>query len=609
MSIAPRFIRACLPVLCLSLPLAGFLNADESVTAPSIPTIEQQLIVEGQPVEVTIAPVYGDKDWAFTARWDDNNTNHFNMQAAMADNGLRGTFYLNGDWGDYGEAFAQKLSEKGCSIGGHTCHHYFLPTLTANALFYEIFFNRIQREADTDTTLNSFAFPYGRYQDAAEPAAMERITDAWLRSGYHHNVYEIFILKNPHMPAGYASTGNQVVPGDRKIDADKFRQQMGKILDNPEPYRAKAPAISLGVHAWQSPEEMEKFKELLSEYAGRDDFWYTNQTEMAAYFFQAAHTEITPEPGQPGQYAVTRPVPGIAGGDIPLTVRLSGPEPEAVSLDGEPLDITPGKDPGTWLVDLPYPPYLHAPWKIDYVTQGPGFEGHGHTAAKFPDVEATLNPKPDGGWHLEISNQGQAPLTDIFVTVRLPLMYKKGVYRINMGTLAPQSSSVANIPAVPLNDDPALRDGQLFAAAEIDFTQNGDACRLYTVYLGETDEQPLDGSRDAVASAGPFAPDAVGPAQWLALSEPDATLTPLNDSPLGQWRTPTDEQRPLFARDRVLVFGGNGDWRKAAAEFSRQPSRFAAVGELSLPEAASLKIFSGKPVVFAAVDGEEIDPR
>jgi hypothetical protein len=606
----PAFDRPVLPALGLILPLAANAGVVTSLdfspqNVGGVPVFEQELVVEGEPVQIEIAPVYGGKDWAFTTRWDDNNLNSLNMHAAMAEIGLKGSFYLNSSGGQMGADYAQKLSTDGCSVGGHTSHHYFLTTLNANALFYEILFNRIEREADTDRPINSFAFPYGRFQDPAEPAALARITEAWVRSGYHHNVYGYFVQNNPNLPEGYASTGHQVVPGDKKIEADKFRQQMAKLLDNPAENQAQTPVISVGVHPWQPPEELEKFKVLLDEYAGRDDFWYASQTDIAAYRFQATQTQIEPVSGQPGHSTLTRPRVNIAGAEIPLTVRLSGPKPKAVSLDGEPLVVTPGKTPDTWLVDLHYPPSQPAITRIDWTASGPGVK-QPRAAAEFPGLTASLRPT-ETGWTLNLRNASRFVMYDIRVTVRLPLLYENGLRLLTIDKLLPLMDDSYDFDAGPLNDDPALRDGQLFAAAEIDFLTGEDVCRLYAIYLGEPANDELQpGARDAFRVAGPIAPDQIDPAQLAALSAPGAGLTPLNATPLGQWRTPTAGQRGLFSRDRIITFSPEAAWREAVKPFSRQPANIVAAGEFALEQAGAVRIEAGLPVIFAAVDGQEV---
>jgi len=291
-----------------------------------VPTFEQTLVIENQPPDGApqILPVYAGKHWAFSARWDDNSKNSLNMHQAMAGLGLKGSFYLNTanlEEGFNADSFRQ-LCRNGCSVAGHTSHHYWLSTLNLNALFYEILDNRIELECETDRPVNSFAFPYGEYQSLQRPEVMKWITDAWLRSGYHHCVYSRFVKNNRFMLESYASTVNHVFPGDSKIDEERFRSLMEKTLSNPKRYQSTDYNISLGVHARQSAEELEKFKTLLAEYTGHDDFWYCNQTDFAAYRFQAKQTKIVPMKSLQGTYVVTRPCAGTAGSNIPLTLAI-----------------------------------------------------------------------------------------------------------------------------------------------------------------------------------------------------------------------------------------------------------------------------------------------
>ncbi len=164
-------IPTTLAMLTLGALGATGATAADSKQKPALPypTIAENLIISGAPVKIEIAPVYDNKTWAFTTRWDDNNLNALNMQAAMAEIGLKGSFYLNGSREDTAAPFAQQLSTKGTSVGGHTTNHLYLTTANANTVFDEILFNRIERESETDTTLNSFAFPFGRFQERSDP--------------------------------------------------------------------------------------------------------------------------------------------------------------------------------------------------------------------------------------------------------------------------------------------------------------------------------------------------------------------------------------------------------------------------------------------------------
>ncbi len=600
-SLLPSFSHLCF--LGSGLLYSQLLSAGAvSPHIGEVPVIEQLLVVEGQATEIEVAPVFGDKDWALTARWDDNNQNSLNMQKTMAAAGMKGTFYLNGSNGNAGREFARALSEDGCSIGGHTTNHNFLTHLSANRLFKEIYFNRIVRECDTDRSINSFAFPFGRYQEDSAPLAFERITNAWLRSGYHHNVYVNFVVKNPYMPDGFASTGNQIYAGDREVEPEKFHAQMNRILDAPEEYKAKSPAISMGVHTWQPAKELAKLEVLLPEYTQRKDFWVCNQTELASYLFQAVQTQIVPSSEGSHVYQITRPTAAFAGDAIPLTVRLVGAQPEKVLLDGAPLEVEATADPMLWLVNVPYPVQASGPVRIDWTSNGSG-ASEVHHADKFPDLDFSLSMTDGEGWEVVLTNNGDSDLTDLFVSLRLPLIYETGVSSRSIDVLPAGDRLQIQFSAGQIAADPALRDGALFAAAQIDFTDQGEEGRIYAVYEGDTDMTPFVCIRDTSLVAGPFAVDAIEPDSLLALSQFGSELTAVNESPLGQWRSANSESSRDFVRERFITFSSESAWRKAAEAFKRQPSKVLVAIDFSLTEAAPLKIESERAIAFVLVDG------
>ena len=565
-------------------------------------TFTQTLMIEAKSSVGTpqVLPVYNGKDWAFTARWDDNNANSLNMQQAMADLGLKGTFYLNASGSEnFGAEFARQLSTNGCSVGGHTHSHYWLPTLNLNSLFYEILVNRIEREVDTDLPVNSFAFPYGRYKSSQNSAAQKFITQAWIRSGYHHCVYSGFVRDNPHMPDQFASTGNQVVPGDKQIDEAKFRAATQKIFDDPDVYRETDYSISLGVHAWQSAEELERFKALLGDYAGRDDFWYCTQTEFAAYRLQAKQTVIEPVEFSPGVYAVTRPASLITGNEVPLTIRISGEIPSRVLLDGQELAIQ-AVDEQSCLVNLPYPALQDLPAKIDQVDQS------GSESVKFPGLRFSLSPEDDNGWRLALGNESSSSLSNVLITLRLPLQYKDGLRQEKLAIIPAGQTSVRSY--VPGEMEAAVKytDGSVFAAAEINFMQAGQAGRIYATYHEDRSENPVPDVRDGAVFTGPLDPDAVDWIQLLSFSVPGAELVPLSVSPLHQWYVATAEMRKLFARDQIVPFVDDGAWKAQAASYRRASALLVSVFDLILPAAGALDIQTEIPLVRVGVDGKDV---
>ncbi len=583
--------------------LTGLLlgGLDSSGEVPGS-TFTQTLTIERQAHTAApqILPVYDGKEWAFTARWDDNNQNNLNMQQAMADLGLKGTFYLNTSRSDNdGAEFAQALSEKGCSVGGHTHSHYWLPTLNLNRLFYEILWNRIERETDTDRPVTSFAFPYGRYKSSSDPNAQKFITDAWLRSGYHHCVYSGFVRENPFLDKQLASTGNQVVPGDKVIDEEKFRAAIQKIFDNPKAYQKTDYSISLGVHAWQPEGELERFKELLADYAGRDEFWYCNQTEFAAYRLQAKQTRIEPVDSSPGVYTVTRPAASVAGNESPLTLRIPGEIPSRVLLDGRELEIHPDGEQSC-RVNLPYPASQALPAKIDWT------DSSRTESEEFPGLRFVLSPAADRGWRLVLENNSASSLSNVRITLRLPLQYRDGMRHEFLAEIPAGQSDVRTLAPGELEETWRHTDGLLFAAAEIDFMQDGRAGRIYATCLEERPVQPVLAVRDAAVFTGPLDPEAVDWPQLIAFSVPGADLVPLSDSPLHQWTAATEEMRMLFARDHFVPFVQEGAWIYESKQFKKKPGFAVAVLDLVFPEAGPLDIQSELPLVRLGLDGNDV---
>jgi hypothetical protein len=207
------------------------------------------------------------------------------------------------------------------------------------------------------------------------------------------------------------------------------------------------------------------------------------------------------------------------------------------------------------------------------------------------------------GWVVRLTNNGDSDLTNIFVSLRLPLIYKDGVSNHSVDVLPAGDRLVLQFAAGQIDADPALRDGSLFAAAQIDFTDPSGEGRIYAVYEGKTDLAPVVCLRDSSLVAGPFAVGAIEPDSLLALSQFGSQLAAINDSPLGQWRSAKSESSKDFVRDRFITFSSDAAWRTAAEAYKRQPAHLLVAVDFSLSELAPLKIESERAIVFVLVDG------
>lgn len=574
-------------------------------------TFQQQLTIEPAVAvgQIEVLPVLNGKDWAFTARWDDNHANALNMHQAMIDIGIQGTFYLNGSNDTIDAEAARQLASAGCSIGGHTVHHYWLTTLNPNAIFSEIMLNRIEREAETDQPINSFAFPFGTYWDAKDPTIQGDITDALIRSGYHHSVYSHFVRKSHYMPDGLFSTMNQVVPGDRKINAEKFRESMQDILDHPEKYKAIDHSISLGVHPWQPAEELEKFKTLIAEYAHRDDFWYCSQTQFAAYRLSATHTQFDSDTSAPGTLTVTRPTVASAGFDTPLSIAIAGDQPKAVTLDGVRLETTALPN-GRWLVNLPFTQDQAMPTRIDWLHfEDPASQTAAHSN-EVPGLAFGFSRNNDGQYELAITNESTQPAASIVATLRKPTFYEQGVDQQTLENLEPGQSQNLRFDAGSVRDGIRYVQGKSVVAAELLIVRAGRTDKVYLTLdeMGPeaTPSQQEQMIRDHARFVGPVDAEAFDFGSVVGQSQRSAELSPLSDSLLMQWRSITPRYAETFAYNRIDTFVNERDWRAAAEPVAKNDAWLLIALDFEAPQAGTLQFDSQLPLVQLAVDGKRV---
>ncbi|NSW54683.1 MAG: polysaccharide deacetylase family protein [Armatimonadetes bacterium] len=429
------------------------------------------------------AQVYDDRRWALSARWDDNQPNSLNMREHMAKFGLKGTFYLNktDDQGRYGRDFALRLMQDGFSIGGHTQSHPKLPEVAPNVAFWEIMANRIEREAQVDGPMNSFAFPFGQYKSDANPLAFEATTLALQRSGYHHSVYLDFARKNPFLAEGEFSTVLQVVPGDRVVDADTFRERLNKVFQFESAYAQSSRCISLGVHAWQPAEELNKLDTLLAELSGKSDWWYCNQNEYAAYHRQVRSARLEPVPGaQDGRvrrFILHRPEPAELGDNVPLTWVIKDVGLVSCVVDGRPVAVRQAD--GRCVVNLPHSQGHGVPTRVDHVTS-PADPDQFATPAEFPGLAVRLNPQPeDSRVTLSLKTNPDTPLGNVRVTFRLPMQYREGVLAADPGDVVAGTTVVAQADLPPVREDPAWSQGAPYWVAEVDFVSLQGPGRIF----------------------------------------------------------------------------------------------------------------------------------
>ena len=382
----------------------------------------------------------------------------------MLENGIRGTFYLNSRTPEVQpQSLAHKLTAKGlCSIGGHSVSHPHLPELPANEVFYQLMANRIALECLTDRPVNSLAFPFGGYQDRARPEVLQGVTESFLRTGYHHCVYAHFVDQNPYLPANMVSTGIQVVPGDRQVDAPKFWAQMEKIRQSRATFQKLSHCIFLGVHPWQQGVELERLGQLMGKLRNWEDFWHCTQTEYAAFAKQRQTTTL--KELAPGQFAITRPCAFQLGSDVPLTLTFDNPAVQSAVVDGVVCSVRHAD--GKTFVNVPHAARSGIPETIDLAA--------GEDAAKFPGLKCKLTFDPEtGNAAFTLRNMTDMPLTDLLVTLSVPPAFEPGILRwkhakLEGGTAWPIAATLKR-----RRQGAYWSNGRYYIAAQLDFIHDG----------------------------------------------------------------------------------------------------------------------------------------
>ena len=439
----------------------------------------QELVVQTVPDRreigrPDIAPVFDGHKWALSTRWDDSNPNAVNIRRKMLETGIRGTFYLNSKRPEKRAetSLAYQLSGNGeCSIGGHSVSHPSLPKLPVNEAFRELMANRITLEVLTDRPVNSLAFPYGAYRDKERPEVMQAITEAVLRSGYHHCVYKGFVVHNPHLPNGLVSTGHQVVPGDREVNEEKFWASIEKIRKYEARYQEASHGIFLGVHPWQKGQALEDLGRVMGKLHDWDDFWHCTQTEFAAYVKQRRNTTVTPM-GE-GRFSIERPCAYDLGSDVALTLVFEGTVRSA-TVNGTPCAV---RETGNrTIVNVPHAPEHGLPVLIDETVSG--------ASTKFPGLEASLVlDDGEGQVRYTLVNASGAAVTDVVLTLSVPPALEPGMFRRQCRQLGASETWSLALPVQPGHSEEYWCTGDRYFAAQLDFVLRGTRGRLFTSSL------------------------------------------------------------------------------------------------------------------------------
>jgi hypothetical protein len=491
-------------------------------------------------IELKACPVYDNKKYAFTMRWDDNRKSNFRMQSLMHKYGFKGTFYLIAQKRyDY-----KKICQKGTDAGSHSMTHPHLPSFNSNKIFQEAVEIKPFLESRTDKPINTYCFSYGVYHNRSVPETGHWIAESLQRAGYHFNTYVGFVdryckKKDP------VSSFRQIEPGDKNPSLARFERALVSKMTNPK-YKSKDPNIGIGVHVWMNDDAAwNNMESILKKYSGRKAWWYCTQTDYAAYRKLYKLCKITRQKknGNAVEYNVVLPYASDIGSDIQLTMCFNG-KVACIKVNGKNVAVkyTAGKS----YFNISPPSYAKIPAVISYARN----KNNTTQTAKISKTRIkpwlSINNATDE-LKLVLNADKADTITDIKIKYILPLMYK----HIRADKIKGLSDGKKIITKqLKRENNSKLSVGTPFLLCQVDYLADGKPERAYASTFGNKSAAQISNCfRDKSLISNLFGNPAILKDKLCELSKSGVDKTGL------KWFKSTDESRAVYNEDTTSISG------------------------------------------------------
>lgn len=525
--------QACFALLAAALTAAAVPDYIPEKPGPLFGTCEQTFEIEfsgasaADRAELTMLPLLNGKQWAVSARWDDNTVRqNNNMTDTMNARGIKGTYYFNGPEKRPDEVAdlegIRSMLAGGHSIGGHGWRHGYLGAMSGHGMMAAMTRPKIYWESVTDTPVCSYAFAFGsfasRIDDWHESA---RLVGATLfRAGF----CQVALDRYRQVTSEKTPLCTFIQPSDGGGSVSLRAKNLAKLLADTE-LQAADPCIGFGIHAWTFAGKFDQADASFALVENNPDFWYCNQGEYGAYRVQFLNTEIkTERDGSTLKVTLTRPELFDLIHTVPLTFDIQGVEA------GDIVAVRAGSAPverdGTRF-NLGHPDTQFAPEKTGLITND-GNRADPQAADADPDfgnLRGLLSKEGDT-FRLSLVNGGE-PLEDVRLTWRLPPAYNPGFVRETLEPLAGEASVERVFE--PASDDHLLRFGRGFYVAQLDFRRDGKPGRLYLSCRAPDQLNDPSYPAGGFVRLGPVPADQYRPEMLEALVKGDADSVTLAD--------------------------------------------------------------------------------
>ena len=483
-----------------------------------IPCCTQRLVVAFSSAEAAsrasaeIAPLPFGKKYAFSTRWDDMNPRHEQMAATLNPLGVYSTFYINGRPDDSFCSLMRRLVAAGNSIGCHSISHVRMEHLLPAISFREVMENRIALEIGSQSPVSTFVLPYSNAAAVADEFAENRVGMAVANAGLiggaetRRDIAGRYGFPNFRWCASYTFRANDREPSAKEFDS-RFGWGLG-LCDRNALFCG--PHMTFGVHTWQSDAGLKTLGDFVGKVSGRDDIWYVNENTYAACRIQSLNAKVVKKrvKGDKVLFEIVRPMPYALGAAVDLHLTLSE-TPKEMKLDGKPMTAN---------VQVCLPPSDVVPTR---------FVRLGNVLKVANDLET---------FHAEFVNEGDSRLSDVRFFLRLPPGYEPGVLQSSRASVAPGERVSLRWKATAPKGL-SFREGNFFAALEVDGRNAEGRVRYWTTLLKSRALKSLPVPRDAASVCGPLKRGDVLDAAILArVSVPGTQLPDVDGARFGKWR-------------------------------------------------------------------------
>ncbi len=457
-------------------------------------TLEFASPEEAAAAELTKLEMPIGKKLAVSSRWDDSSREHLLMSRTLAENGWKGTFFLNKCDENYAKDIVSQLVKDGHSIGVHTTRHPHLEQVEPNRMFEEILGNRVMLESVNDLCASTFTFPFGLGRDTEDSltAAHEQgiaLVRAGLLGGPESiNMAERLGLKPEQFVSPYRFVAND---SDPQLETFEKGWKTGENLIA-EGKSTIGPYIALGTHSWQRRVHQDGFERLgniLATKSNLSEIWYCDSNEYTAYRLNFLFAEIKKKSvnGNRAVFVISRIEPQETAAVVDLGVKVSPLPQKALFSHGKILSVN---DSGEFMIpneaSQTLPVHID---RIDNPENGPA-DAETLISTEFPGLKIGSQIDLEKNvLNIVITNETGKTITKVKGHIRLPLKWKGETPLWFVEKIENKSTLKMNVSLGEIESSNRFRKGELFIDNQCDFLVDGEVGRIHsTVTIRETAE-------------------------------------------------------------------------------------------------------------------------